>query len=98
MVLGALHRHGGVGDLEGLLHIGLVADMDGRYRPWGMILRVGWLSAVCVGEIFDIVSLMKGHVGDGVCIRGFRARVCSIKQSFSFACPNVTIRLDMCRV
>ena len=25
---------------------------------------------------FDIVDEMKGHVGDGVCIRGFGARVC----------------------
>ena len=28
---------------------------------------------------FDIVDEMKGHVGDGVCIRGFGARVCRLK-------------------
>lgn len=39
---------------------------------------------------------MKGHVGDGACSRGFRARGGSIVVTFT--CPYVTIRLDMCRV
>jgi len=43
---------------------------------------------------FDIVDEMKGHVGDGVCFRGFGARVSRLNQS-KLACLYVTIRIDV---
>ena len=45
--------------------------MDRQYHL--ISVRVDCCLAFCVGRFFDIVSLMKGHVGDGAWSGGFKA-------------------------
>jgi hypothetical protein len=45
--------------------------MNRQYPP--VSIGVDYCLAICVGGFFDIVSLMKGHVGDGAWSGGFKA-------------------------
>jgi hypothetical protein len=69
-----------------------VADTDGQ-RSSGLKIGERWLSACFVGRLFDIVGLMKGHVGGGVRSGELKAPATGYRKSLPVSCPSYPLRL-----
>ena len=63
----AFHRRGADGELA----LCMVADIEDWISPWFLDWGEGMVFSD-VGWIFDIVSMMKGHVGGGSGYHGFQ--------------------------